>query len=133
MNNTNADLHIIHALCPGPEVADVGVTNPSAILPSLSFNPAVGSPLFTYASNDEIRCSKLGAGGSAAKAECLEQTVRAININSGSILFMIRNVEVQGLTIKRRFLLFLPFECEWHPQFWKQKLFHRRSFPSSPL
>src|SRR5690349_18311981 len=87
MNNTRAELVIIHALWPGPEVADVGVTKPSGTtgLPSLSLavlRAAVGSPLLTYASSEEMRCSSVGVGaGAAAAASPSARIAVALNIN----------------------------------------------------
>src|ERR1700704_1825763 len=68
MNNTKAELVIIQALWPGPELLAATVVKPSAILPSLSFNGAVGSVLARYASTPASRCSIVGVGGVAAAA-----------------------------------------------------------------
>src|ERR1043166_1902238 len=71
-----------------------GVVSPSAILPSLSFNPAVGSPLATYASKALTRCSTVGAGAALAASGACARTLSegkskpAIKLILRTILFI---------------------------------------------
>src|SRR5260370_16165332 len=62
MKRTSAELVIIQALCPGPDVPTEGVVRSLGILPYLSLSGTVGSPLVRYASRPATRCSNVGAG-----------------------------------------------------------------------
>src|SRR5438132_3120670 len=66
MKRTRAELVIIQALCPGPDVPTEGVVRSLGMFPFLSLSGTVGSPLVRYASSPATRCSNVGGGGETA-------------------------------------------------------------------